>query len=81
MRLFKHIIKPYLLSLLQLFLKIFLCFDFFTAISILQNGDIPKFISEKGLQEIFTSDDPGPGYVDIRKAFKEFGLYQVFMFD
>lgn len=46
----------------------------------LQNGKIPQFIGEKGLNQIFNEESPSPCYKEIQKAFKEFGIYQVIIF-
>lgn len=43
----------------------------------LQNGKLPRFIPEDLLQEIFTSVNPSPCMLAIRKGLRELGVYQV----
>ena len=45
--------------------------------SLLQNGNVPKFIGEVGLSQIFEVETPSPCYKEIRQAFTEFGIFQV----
>ena len=46
------------------------------AMSILQNGPIPRFIHEEILQEIFSDDSSRPCIAELRKGFRKLGLYQ-----
>lgn len=47
------------------------------ALSILQNGPIPRFIPEEVIQEIFSKDPPRPCIAELRKGFIKLGLYQL----
>ena len=46
-------------------------------LSVLQNGDIPQFLGEDGINQIFSSDDPLPCYSEIQRALKDLGIIQV----
>ena len=47
------------------------------AMSILQNGPIPRFIPEEILQEIFSDDISRPCIAELRKGFMKLGLYEI----
>lgn len=49
----------------------------YLGLSILQNGDIPKFISEYGLNQIFTELSPESGYLELQRGLKDIGIHQV----
>ena len=48
-------------------------------LSILQNGNIPQFFGEDGIQQIFFSDDPSTCYSRLQEAFKDLGIQLVGM--
>lgn len=50
-----------------------------TGLSILQNGQIPQFLREDNLQEIFFSDHPSECLLQLRNGLAEMGIYQVFI--
>ena len=47
------------------------------ALSMLQNGPIPRFMPEDILQEVFSETPPGPCTAALRRGFKKLGLYQI----
>jgi hypothetical protein len=47
------------------------------ALSVLQNGSIPRFLSENHLQELFNSSQPSKCIRNLRKGFAKVGLYQI----
>ena len=47
------------------------------ALSMLQNGPIPRFVPEDILQEVFSETPPGPCTAALRRGFKKLGLYQI----
>jgi len=47
------------------------------ALSILQNGPIPRFLTEVQLNEVFFNPNPNLCMNEIRKSFEEFGIYQI----
>ena len=49
----------------------------FLALSTLQNGRLPRLMSEDVLQEVFISDSPRPFAQDLRKGLDSLGLIQV----
>ena len=48
-----------------------------TGMSILQNGKIPRFLTEEVLQETFSSAAPPPCIAYLRKGLSQLGIYQV----
>ena len=47
------------------------------ALSVLQNGSIPRFLSEELLQELFNAKKPSICIENLRKGFARVGLYQI----
>ena len=47
------------------------------ALSILQNGPVPRFVPEEILQQIFPDSPPGPCIAELRKGFMKLGLYEI----
>ena len=47
------------------------------ALSVLQNGNIPRFLSEDQLQEVFGSGQPSECLGKLRSGFEEVGIYQI----
>ena len=47
------------------------------ALSILQNGPVPRFVPEEILQQIFSDAPPGPCIAELRKGFMKLGLYEI----
>lgn len=47
------------------------------ALSVLQNGAIPRFLSEEVLQELFNASKPSKCIENLRKGFARVGLYQI----
>ena len=48
------------------------------ALSILQNGVIPRFLKEEDLQALFSSEEPSDGCISkLRVGFEDLGLYQI----
>ena len=47
------------------------------ALSILQNGPVPKFLDEAMLQELFQEPKPSPCILKLRVGFSKLGLYQI----
>ncbi len=47
------------------------------ALSILQNGTVPRFLSPDDLQELFMGEDPSKCLKSLRKGFAKVGLYQI----
>ena len=45
--------------------------------SVLQNSDIPQFLGEDRINQIFLSDDPLPCYSETQRALKDLGIIQV----
>jgi hypothetical protein len=51
-------------------------FKYLLGLSLLQNGPIPK-LPEDQLQEIFIKASPKRGFLEIRQAYQDLGIYQV----
>ena len=50
----------------------------FLGLFFLQNGAIPKFLAEEGLNEIFVKEEPSNScYKKLRSGLKAVGIYQV----
>ena len=47
------------------------------ALSVLQNGNIPRFLSEDHLQELFGSGEPSECIGKLRNGFQKVGIYQI----
>lgn len=47
------------------------------ALSVLQNGNIPRFLSEDQLQEVFGSGQPSECLGKLRSGFEKVGIYQI----
>ena len=48
-----------------------------TGMSILQNGKIPRFLTEEVFQETFSSAAPSPCIAYLTKELSQLGIYQV----
>ena len=45
----------------------------YIGLSVLENGDIPQFLVEDGINQIFLNNDPLPYYSEIQRALKDLG--------
>jgi len=52
-------------------------FIIISALSILQNGKLPKFLTEQQLDELFNKPSALPYMLAMRKGLMELGIYQV----
>ena len=43
----------------------------------LQNGKLPRFLTEEQLDELFNNHSPSPCILSLRKGLDELGIYQV----
>lgn len=49
----------------------------FLGLSILQNGKIPKFVTEEVLNELFDAQSPQPSTHNLRNGLSKLGIFQV----